>query len=527
MKKLIYILLILPNIFFGQSFEDLMLNNQQSILQENFEQPVLAFPSAKGAGKNITGGRGGTILKVTNLNDSGTGSFRQAMIQEFPRIIVFDVSGTIELESILDLKEVSGNFTVAGQTAPEGGITISGAPIQMGGGYNHSPQPCNNGIFRYIRFRNAQYTGVSDVYLHNGFISTGTDGLIFDHCSFSFNDDQAISMNANYGILQNITVQNSIFSENATGIVAGLANPEDTGNMSFINNLFADNSHRNPNLGGNLQYDVINNVYFNWASRSININAGIPNVNHIGNYYIQGGFTTAGHVNKIQGVTPSIHTSNNYHSTLYITPQNNDYNLWRDFTTGDFVSTSLFTTQFPILGNYNPTSALLAYSRVTSDIGANKFLNADGTYGVYIDSFDAYEINNVVTETDGDPINKTWVLPTLPENTRAGGYDANNNGIADVWETANMGADGANDIAPSGYTWIEEFINQVDNDDNLLSYNSPEYLINNYKESYCYITNILGQKMYEGIYKDFEPERHKIYAVTFNNELKPKKLIYP
>ena len=113
-----------------------------------------AVPSVVGAGAYTTGGRGGIVVHVTNLNDSGTGSLREALMMTVPRTIVFDVSGRIHLTSHIELILENSDFTVAGQTAPEGGITISGRPIQMGGGYSRANQPCHNAIWRYIRFRN-------------------------------------------------------------------------------------------------------------------------------------------------------------------------------------------------------------------------------------------------------------------------------------------------------------------------------------------------------------------------------------
>src|SRR5690606_37854378 len=102
-----------------------------------------AFPTAVGGGANATGGRGGRVIHVTNLNNSGTGSLRAALLATGTRTIVFDVSGTINLTSRIDIPAASSNFTVAGQTAPEGGITISGKPIQIG-----KQDACNNSIWR-------------------------------------------------------------------------------------------------------------------------------------------------------------------------------------------------------------------------------------------------------------------------------------------------------------------------------------------------------------------------------------------
>lgn len=428
----------------------------------------LSFPSAIGAGAYTSGGRGGEVIKVTNLNNSGPGSLRAALTSTGPRIIVFDVSGTIHLTSMIELTLAQSNFTVAGQTAPEGGITIAGKPIQLGGGYNQANQPCNNAVFRYIRFRNASYTGVDDAYMHNAFISSGTDGLVFDHCSFSFNDDQAISMRSIYGALANITVQNCMFSENATAIIAGYVDDTyATGDMTFVNNLFVDQSHRTPNIGGSLQFDVVNNVYYNWVSRLTNANCQSPDINFVGNYMKPGSYSSNTSVNKVQSVVPSIYSANNYHENLYPTPQTNDYNLWQNFYNGSDLPANYFApTQFPLLGNqFEVLTPFDAYDSVLANVGTNKYLNGDGTSSEYQDSYDILKISNVINDISSDPYNHNWVLPALPNNTRSADFDTNDDGMPDAWKIA-KGFDADTDLSShewgSGYIGIEEYLNEID-----------------------------------------------------------------
>lgn len=429
-------------------------------VDDETNEKIKAFPTAQGAGKYVTGGRGGIIVKVTNLNDSGVGSLRAALLMTVPRIIVFDVSGTITLLSAIELIEENSNFTVAGQTAPEGGITVSNNLIQIGGGWSRPSQPCNNIIIRYIRFRNGRYTGVPDVREHNGIVVTGCNGWVVDHCSFSFCDDQAIAAGGDWGDFKNVTIQRSIFSENATQIILSLNGAEDERDFTVYENAFIDTSQRTPNVGGDGQCDVINNFYFNWASRLMNLNSSTPQVNFIANYMEEGSFTTSGSGNKYQNGVASIYTAMNYHSDLYTTPQLDDRNIWQNFSDDTPVSSSRFTTvMHPILGDLNITKASNVPD-ILNDIGANRFLNLDGTSSIYQDSFDTTKISNAQSSISSDPYNKVWTLPTLPSNTRAAGYDSGIEGIPDVWRIANMpGGDGANDIAPSGYTWIEEYIN--------------------------------------------------------------------
>ncbi|MGS2726163.1 T9SS type A sorting domain-containing protein [Psychroserpens sp. BH13MA-6] len=437
-----------------------------TVLSLNSFSQTKAFPSIKGAGSYVTGGRGGIVVKVTNLNNSGPGSLRAALMMTVPRTIVFEVSGTITLTSAIELIQENSNFTVAGQTAPEGGITISNHLIQMGGGYNRPSQPCNNVIWRYVRFRNGRYNGQPDVREHNGIISTGCDGLVFDHCSFSFCDDQAISMGGDWGALRDITIQNCVFSENATAVIVGLNSNYPTGDMTSINNLYVDQGHRTPNAGGTLQYDIINNVYFNWGSRLTNANAGSPEINFIGNYLKPGDFTLNGSANKVQNITGNIYTANNYHSTYYTTPQVDDRNLWQNFYTNAWLSDSHFSsTMHPLLENPTITTAQQAYTDVLSDVGANKFLNPDGSYGNYQDSFDVLKIGNVQNNISSDPFNKNWTLPTLPNNSRPSNYDSDNDGMADLWELNTFNSlsnDGTVDTDGNGYPDLEDFLNGVD-----------------------------------------------------------------
>lgn len=129
-----------------------------------------AFPGAEGHGRYVTGGRGGRVVHVTNLNDSGTGSFREA-VKSGKRIIVFDVAGVIALKS--DLK-IADNITILGQTAPSPGITLR----------YYTVQPGSNNIIRFLRIRRGQEKNIND-----GADATwqrNKTGIIFDHCSFSW-----------------------------------------------------------------------------------------------------------------------------------------------------------------------------------------------------------------------------------------------------------------------------------------------------------------------------------------------------
>mgnify|MGYP002677510105 CR=1 FL=1 len=155
-----------------------------------------AFPGAEGHGRYVTGGRGGQVIHVTNLNDKGTGSFREA-VKSGKRIIVFDVAGVIALES--DLK-IADNITILGQTAPSPGITLR----------YHTVQPGSNNIIRFIRIRRGQEKDIND-----GADATwqrNKTGIIFDHCSFSWSIDEVASFYDN----NNFTMQWCTIAESLT-----------------------------------------------------------------------------------------------------------------------------------------------------------------------------------------------------------------------------------------------------------------------------------------------------------------------
>lgn len=155
-----------------------------------------AFPGAEGHGRYVTGGRGGRVVHVTNLNDSGTGSFREA-VKSGKRIIVFDVAGVIALKS--DLK-IGDNITILGQTAPSPGITLR----------YYTVQPGNNNIIRFLRIRRGEEKNIND-----GADATwqrNKTGIIFDHCSFSWSIDEVASFYDN----NNFTMQWCTVAESLT-----------------------------------------------------------------------------------------------------------------------------------------------------------------------------------------------------------------------------------------------------------------------------------------------------------------------
>ncbi|MEQ1676480.1 MAG: pectate lyase, partial [Chitinophagaceae bacterium] len=255
----------------------------------------VAFPGAEGFGKYATGGRGGKVFIVSNLNDKGPGSFREAAETKTKRIIVFAVSGTIHLETKLSIK---GDVTIAGQTAPGDGICIADHSVGLGG---------DNIIVRYLRFR------MGDKYQNGGMVDgSGSDdafggirrkNIIIDHCSLSWSTDEVFSVYAG----DSTTLQWNIISEPLNysyHFETGDKDFEHHGfggiwggkHLSAHHNLFAHCNNRNPRFDGirnapEENVDYRNNVIYNWGSNTIYAGEG-GYYNIVNNYFKYGPSTS-------------------------------------------------------------------------------------------------------------------------------------------------------------------------------------------------------------------------------------------
>ncbi|MFA6401810.1 MAG: LamG-like jellyroll fold domain-containing protein [Salinivirgaceae bacterium] len=252
----------------------------------------IAFPGTEGFGKYATGGRGGQVIKVSNLNDSGEGSLRWAINQNYQRIIVFEVSGTIYLKSRLKINY--GDVTIAGQTAPGHGITLAH--------YNFYVE-AENVIIRHIRSRLSAAAGQQD----DAFNCINCNNVIIDHCSFSWSVDEVASMYHN----KNFTMQNCIVAESFHNSIHEKG-PHGYGGIwggdsaSFHHNLIMHNTSRNPRFQGARWFtdweehvDFRNNVIYNWASNSIyggepsELDGSPVYINMVNNYFKYGPATSS------------------------------------------------------------------------------------------------------------------------------------------------------------------------------------------------------------------------------------------
>jgi hypothetical protein len=219
--------------------------------------PLAVFPGAQGFGITTKAGRGGQILRVTNLNDSGAGSLRAALEATGPRTVVFEVSGTIPLSNHIYIR--SPFITVAGQTAPSPGITLRNAGIQV---------ETNDVLIQHLRIRVGDTTSipVPDDRDAIAVLGPNAKNVVIDHNSFSW----AVDENAStwYAGVNNVTFSNNIISEGLNNSLKGT--PHSKGlllgdfskNVSVIGNLMAHNAERQPLVKGDVSALIVNNVAY-------------------------------------------------------------------------------------------------------------------------------------------------------------------------------------------------------------------------------------------------------------------------
>ncbi len=291
MKKLLLIVNGIFALYFVSCAQQLQAVTSERIIDDT----PIAFPGAEGFGKFTTGGRGGKVFIISNLNDNGPGSFREAAEAKGNRIIVFAVSGTIHLDTKLNIK---GDLTIAGQSAPGDGICLADNSVSLGG---------DNIVVRYLRFR------MGDKYQKGGMVdgNGGDDAfggirrknIIIDHCSLSWSTDEVFSVYAG----DSTTLQWNIISEPLNysyHFETGDKDYEHHGygaiwgglQLSAHHNLFAHCNNRCPRFNGIRHtptefVDYRNNVIYNWGSNNIYAGEG-GNYNIINNYFKYGPATS-------------------------------------------------------------------------------------------------------------------------------------------------------------------------------------------------------------------------------------------
>ena len=488
-----------------------------------FADDVPAFPGAEGHGRYVTGGRGGTVVHVTNLNDSGTGSLRNA-VNGSNRIVVFDVAGIIELKSDLVIKS---NITIMGQTAPSPGITVRYRTVRPNG---------NNIIIRFIRFRRGEEKDVNDGA--DAIWTRNYTGMILDHCSFSWSIDEIASFYDN----RNFTMQWCTLGE-------ALANPGHTKGehsyggiwggkgASFHHNFLCHMQNRAPRFCGAryawegydktkyanpIQAEIVdfrNCVMYNWGNgNGCYGGTGGGQINIVNNYYKAG----PGTANKTRVTQVSVATSSNAEGSLYMgyasryyingnyvtaasSPANYDWKgviydsglttidgercipddnhlygenvtYYKNSAGKDFVRVKMDS---PVeTGTVTTHTAENAYAKVLAYCGASLYRdNVDTRYMDEAANGTTTYTGSATKTGDGKTVqHRPGIIDyvkdqgeyVLESSSRPDGFDTDNDGMPDAWETANgLNPNDASDAktytldSKGWYTNIEVYANSL------------------------------------------------------------------
>ncbi|MEV4798377.1 Ig-like domain-containing protein [Nonomuraea sp. NPDC049421] len=405
---------------------------------------VPAFPGAEGAGRYVTGGRGGAVYEVTTLDDDGPGSLREAVAKS-DGTIVFRVAGTIKLKGGLDV--TGSNLTIAGQTAPGHGVTVTGNETQIKG---------DNIILRHLRFRGGDELGTPI----DTFGARGVRDLIIDHCSFSWGVDECCSVYGN----TNVTVQWCIISEGLTNSVHdkgrhGMGGLWGGDTITYHHNLLIHQNARNPRFsfeeGMALLVDHRNNVIYNPGITSCYGGEWSNGINLVGNYYKPGPNTLPAIAREIvaPGRFGQWHVSGNViEGHADVTADN------AKGVTFPIGGVTLLPRPVEFAEGITEQSAQQAFASVLEQAGATLPRR---------DAIDARLVDEARTGT-GRHINSQkdvgGFLP-LPSEVPAPA-DGDHDGIPDAWESAH-GLDPADPadaqaIGPDGYTNLERYLNSIE-----------------------------------------------------------------
>jgi hypothetical protein len=425
----------------------------------------LAFPGAEGYGRFAIGGRGGKVYEVTNLNDSGPGSLREAVEASGPRTVVFRVGGVVALKSKLVVR--SPYLTVAGQTAPGDGICIKN--------YTFGCADTHDVIIRHVRIRLGDESGVTQ----DGCGARGCDHVIFDHCSISWSIDEGFSSREG----RNITVQRCIISEalnladhakyKGTGKGHSFAGSISGNVGSFHHNLLANCTGRNWSLAGGLdrtgtrlagRLDIRNNVVYNWRDRTTD--GGVRELNFVGNYYLPGPATKVFTLLKPDPGDPERGMRAYMSGNVIDGKPEFDADNWKAYV-GPADGMAKVQSDKPLFESFVKThSAKEAHDSVLADVGATRPRR---------DAIDRRIITEV-KKREHTYTGSKGKLPGIIDSPKdAGGLpeyksddpplDTDHDGIPDEWEQAHdldpkTAADGSA-YRPDGYTNLEHYLNEL------------------------------------------------------------------
>ena len=460
-------------------------------------EKLTAFPGAEGFGRYVTGGRGGKVLHVKNLKDSGYQSLRWCLQQTGAKTIVFDVSGTIHLESELS---IPSNTTIAGQTAPGDGICVADYPCSIKG---------NNVIVRYMRFRlgnkNVKKDGADG---WDGFGGFDKQDWMIDHCSVSWSIDECLSVlgNKNTTVQWCLVAQSLVNSGHSKGAHGYGGNCGGSG-ASFHHNLIVHHGSRTPRLGPrpttqlDERMDMRNNVIYNFGGNGCYGGEGMK-VNIVNNYYKPGpgsptgdkgkriagiGIRTNSYIATYPAYAPALHLWGKYYVTGNVNSKYSDvtnnnwaYGIYNQIDASGCDGTYTQATKDSI--KIDEPIEFIATTTHTAQKAYEKVLDYAGACKSR-DTFDALMVSDtrdgkatytgsglskgfVNSQDDNKPsgAGSDWsAWPTL--NSTTAPTDTDGDGMPDDWEDEHgldktKAADG-NVVTESGYTNLEIYLNSL------------------------------------------------------------------
>lgn len=425
-----------------------------------FADEIPAFPGAEGFGRYVTGGRGGTVYHVTNLNDSGTGSLRAAIEKTGKRIIIFDVSGTIYLKSALAVR--NGNLTIAGQSAPGDGICVADYPFTIN---------ADNVIIRFMRFR----LGNRQVANHegDGLGSLDRSNIMVDHCSVSWSVDECLSL---CGVRQStaqwcLVAQSMVNAGHSKG-AHGYGGNWGGAKVSYHHNLLMHHSSRVPRLGPRYTtqleelMDMRCNVFYNWGGEGC-YGGEAQDVNIVNNYYKPGpatkklsnvkqmrmaaiGIRTNSYIKSYPDYKPTLHKWGHFFvegnvnpNSANVTKDNWAYGIYNQISNSS--NDGLFTATTKDTMKLREPLAILPTTTHTAEKAFEKVLQYSGAC-LSRDSYDeimTFDAEAGEATFTGEGLSEGFInsqddcggWPTLKSKSRK--KDSDNDGIPDDWETAN------------------------------------------------------------------------------------------
>ncbi|MEH6306157.1 polysaccharide lyase [Olivibacter sp. CPCC 100613] len=441
------------------------------------EGAIPAFPGAWGGGMFTTGGRGGKVITVTNLNDSGEGSLRAALEAKGPRIVVFRVAGTLKVKEDLHINEP--DITIAGQTAPGDGICIAGT-LNIN---------THNVIIRHLRVRRGIPTGGQG---DDNIGGNPHHHIIIDHCSTSWGMDENISLYRHMrpsldertqikDAAEYITIQWTISSEalDAKGHAFGGTwggNP-----ATFHHNLFASNTARNPSIGMSGPFDFRYNVVFNWRHRSVDGGDETSMINFINNYFKPGPATNE----NMRAVFARIEQRSMYSPGSawkegdWFPKAANRPGKW--YVAGNIMHDNKEVTDNNWAGMRGPerlarvNTPFVGWPVAPHQTAGAVFESVLAKVGATLPKRDAVDARVTEMVRTGKPMTETGIIKDISE---VGGYpnltfdpaqvplDSDGDGMPDQWEIKHQldpknPADGAMDADGDGYTNVEEYLNDT------------------------------------------------------------------